>query len=226
VSAAAVAFALLSLAALWSAAHARRRGRPLAPRSGRMAGTGRRRILRARSPSGTRLPETVEAIAAALGAGRSLVDGFALAADASEDPLATELRAAVTRIERGMAISTAVDRWAARSRSPGAGLVAAAIGLTGDAGGDLGQALAGVAATLREHRSLEREIRALSSQARASAAVIAVAPAGFTAVAAVLDPATGGFLVASPAGWACLAAGAALDLAGWRWMDALVRSVR
>jgi tight adherence protein B len=165
-------------------------------------------------------------VAAALGAGRSVADGLAAAAAGTEPRLRAELLAVVDRIHRGVPATTALGRWAASSDAQGAGLVAAAVGLSADAGGDRQRALAGVAATLRERRSLEREIRALSSQARTSATVIAVAPAAFAALAAGADSGTARFLVASPGGWACLGIGTGLDLVGWRWMGRITRSVR
>jgi Flp pilus assembly protein TadB len=48
--------------------------------------------------------------------------------------------------------------------------------------------------------------------------VIVVAPVVFAVVAALADPAVLQFLVASPAGIACLAGGIALDATGAVWM--------
>jgi tight adherence protein B len=171
------------------------------------------------------LPEAVETMASALAAGLSLVDGLAAASAAASGDLAEELAAVVARVDRGMSVAEAVGRWGVSGRTPGAGLVAAAVGLAADAGGDPRHALLRVAVTLRERRSLERELRALSSQARASAALVAAAPALFLAFTVVADPTTARWLLGSPGGWACVAGGACLDLAGWRWMRRLTRSV-
>jgi len=175
---------------------------------------------------GSTLAEVVDGVAAAVASGRSVGAGLAAAAAAAEAGLRDELAWVVATIDRGVAVTTAVDRWAAASDVPGAPLVAAALGLADESGGDVDSALAGVAETLRERRSLDREIRALSSQARMSAAVIAVAPLGFAVIAAGSDRATAGFLLASPGGWGCLAAGLALDAVGWRWMRRITGSVR
>lgn len=172
------------------------------------------------------LPEAVDAVAAAVGAGRSVVDGLATAAASSPPALAAELRAVVDAVGWGLPVLVAVERWAATSAVDGAPLVAAAVGLSVDAGGDVEDALAGVAATLRERRALTREIRALSSQARASAATIAIAPVAFGGMAALADGDTARFLLGSPAGLGCLAVGGALDVAGFRWMRTLAGRVR
>jgi tight adherence protein B len=86
--------------------------------------------------------------------------------------------------------------------------------------------MARVADTLRERRALRREVRALSAQARASAAVVAVAPLGFAVVMAATDEATAAFLFGSPAGLACVVVGLGLELAGWRWMQHIVGAVQ
>lgn len=172
------------------------------------------------------LPEAVDALAGAAAAGRSVADGLELAARAAPPALAAELRGVLRATAQGLPLVVALDRWAAASEVDGAALVAAAVGLAGDAGGDVAVALAGVADTLRERRALGREIRALSAQARLSAATIAVAPLGFGAVAVAADGDTAGFLLGSTGGLACLAAGVLLDVAGFRWMWRLTAAVR
>jgi tight adherence protein B len=61
-------------------------------------------------------------------------------------------------------------------------------------------------------------VRAQAAQARLSGLVIALAPLAFGALAAGTDRRTAHFLLHSPFGSGCLAAGLALDgLAAW-WM--------
>ena len=75
-----------------------------------------------------------------------------------------------------------------------------------------------VAATLRERRELRAEVRALATQARASAGVLAVAPLAFAALVSTIEPGVVGFLVTTPVGLACLAVGLGLDGLGALWM--------
>jgi tight adherence protein B len=175
---------------------------------------------------GADLPEVVETMASAIAAGGSVAAAIERAASGASNPLDVELRSVVAVVRRGVPVADAVDRWSTRSEVDGARLVAAAISLALHAGGEVDAALRGVAATLRERRSLDREVRALSSQARLSAAVIGVSPVAFGVVAALTDPATARFLVRTPLGGACLAAGATLDLLGWCWMQRISGSVR
>lgn len=197
---------------------------PLAGAGATLGALASRWVARRRPEVG--LPEAVDAVAAAVGAGRSIVDGLAAAAAAAPPALAAELDEVVAAVGRGLPVLPAVERWAATSDVDGAPLVATAVGLAVDAGGDVEDALAGVAATLRERRALAREIRALSSQARASAATITIAPIGFGGAAALADGDTARFLFASPPGLGCLVIGLVLDLVGFRWMQRLAGRVR
>ena len=116
-------------------------------------------------------------------------------------------------------------RWAVGSRprdTPARRLVGAAVDLGAETGGATGQVLDGVADTLRERLALEREVAALSSQARASAALLVVAPVVFAVLAAAADPRVGAVLTGQPVGWACVAAGLLLDALGALWMRRMV----
>lgn len=171
------------------------------------------------------LPDVIDAVAGALRSGVPPVDAFRAAARGAPPGVARELAGVATAVERGMSLRAAVDRWAMAADADGPRLVAAAVAVHADAGGDPGPALTGVADTLRERRALRREIRALSSQARMSAAVIGGAPLAFAVVAAGTDRATAAFLVTTPLGLGCLLVGLGLELVGWRWMDRITRSV-
>ena len=91
-----------------------------------------------------------------------------------------------------------------------------------EAGGSVAVVLDGVTDTLRDRIALDREVAALSSQARASAAVLVVAPMAFAGLAASADHRVADVLFGRPLGWACLAGGALLDAMGALWMARLV----
>lgn len=101
-------------------------------------------------------------------------------------------------------------------------LAAAALSLAASTGGSPARAIDGVAATLRSRLAVADEIRALSSQARASAAVIALAPLAVGALASASDARHRAFLT-SPAGATLLLAGLTLDALGAWWMARLCR---
>jgi tight adherence protein B len=105
-------------------------------------------------------------------------------------------------------------------------LASAALVLADRLGGPASRAVDRVAGSLRQRRAVQRELRALATQARLSALVIAVAPCVFGVVGAMVDQSMGGFLFTTPGGLACLAGGAALDAGAAVWMARIVRSVQ
>jgi tight adherence protein B len=171
------------------------------------------------------LPAALELMARALRSGASLPQAVGAAARSCAAPLDAELEAVATEVDAGRPLVDALDRWAARCPTSSVELAVAALGLAATTGGTPARAVDGVASTLRERHALAREVRALSSQARASAIVIAAAPLAFAVLAGAADGRTSRFLLRTGAGLACLAAGLALDGLAAVWMLRITRAV-
>lgn len=183
------------------------------------------RVLRHRGDAllDAALPAAVEAVAAGLRSGASLRQAVAGAAGATTGTLGDDLAAVATAIERGAGVVAALEGWAARRPLPGVRLVVAALCLGAEAGGAAAQAVDAVAATLRQRLAAQAEARALATQARVSAVVIAAAPVAFCVLSTATDRRSAAFLLRTPPGLALLAAGLALDGAGALWMARLTR---
>lgn len=174
------------------------------------------------------LPGVLEAVAGRLRAGASLPEAMAGAADEPSGSalLDADLHDLRRRVGQGQPFAEAVEGWAERRSAPGVALVAAALVLGAEAGGARARAIDGVAATLRDRRAVAAEVDALATQARASALVMMGAPVAFAALGLLSDPEVARFLLATPAGLACLVVGLGLDaMAGW-WMVGIARSAR
>lgn len=165
------------------------------------------------------LPALLDGITRELRSGAALPGAVAAAASARPEPSTRRLGA---ELNRGVPLVVAVAGWVDASGSPARRLVGAALDLAVETGGATGQVLDGVADTLRERLALEREVGALSSQARASAALLVVAPVVFAVLAAAADPRVGAVLTRDPVGWACLTGGVLLDGAGALWMRKMI----
>ena len=172
------------------------------------------------------LPALLEQVARALRSGASLRQALQFGLDRADDTLAPGLTSVCNAVAGGDSLESALERWRERQPSDGLALAVAALTLGIDAGGAHGWALDGVAATLRDRLAMDRELGALSSQARASAAVMVVAPVLFAVFAAAADARTAHFLAGSATGWACLAAGLMLDGTAAFWMLRLTRGVQ
>lgn len=163
------------------------------------------------------VPEALDRVVRRLRAGSTLSD--AIVGVGAGDQLLASLAA---DIGSGHRVAPSVARWRASDPSPNRRLAAVALELSAEAGGSGVAVLDGVAESLRDRVALEREVTALSSQARASAALLVVAPVAFTLVVGVLEPRLWSMLLGSPIGWACLVIGLALDGLGAVWMARLV----
>lgn len=171
------------------------------------------------------LPDALDAVARSLRTGASLPGALAEAATSpAAGPVAVEWAGAAAAATAGVPVRDALAALVERRPIVPVRLAVAALSLAADAGGAPSQAVEQVAATLRDRAALAREVRALASQARASALVIAVAPVGFTALAGMADSKVLGFLLGSATGGACLALGLALDAAAAWWMARITRA--
>ena len=163
-------------------------------------------------------------MASSLRAGRSLGAALVEVAAGCAPPLGPELRGVADAVVHGAAVEAALARWAgAVGASRDVALAGTALALGGRAGGEVARALDRVAASLRERRELRAEVRALATQARASAGVLIVAPLLFALLVSAIEPGVAGFLLTTPAGLACLAAGLGLDALGALWMARIVQ---
>lgn len=169
------------------------------------------------------LTMTMDAVARSLRSGAAVRQALAEAA-ASCGPVAADLAVVVDRCQRGETVTAALGWWAAARPRSGVALAAAALILASEAGGGAARAVEGFGAALRQRDSTRAETRALATQARMSAVVIAVAPLAFSVLGLLGDRAALAFLLGTPAGQACLVAGLALDAAGALWMARLTRS--
>ncbi|NLD76739.1 MAG: hypothetical protein GX643_08730 [Acidimicrobiales bacterium] len=168
------------------------------------------------------LVSVIDGLVSRLATGTSLV--VALHEGASHpSPVGRDLAEVTRRHQHGEAMQSAIDRWAATRATVGVRLLADALAIAGRSGGSQRSALVGVQSTLRGRQALSREVRALASQARTSGVVLAITPAAFAGVVAVVDQRVAAFF-STPAGWACLAGGVALDALGALWMHHLTEA--
>lgn len=180
---------------------------------------------RRRARRDAQLPDALDRLASALRAGEAVGPALATLAGQLPDPLGAELQPAAAALEHGAPVAEVLAAWAAGPEaSADVRLVAAAVTLGANAGGEVARAVDRVAATLRERRELQAEVRALATQARASAGVLAVTPLGFAGLVATIEPQVVAFLVTTPVGFACLTTGLGLEALGATWMARITRS--
>ncbi len=190
----------------------------------RRAGTARvvaaARRWAGRSEQADAIPQALELTARALRSGASVLT--ALDGVAAELP-ETGLRAVVSRVRGGLSLADALGDWVADT--PDRRTAAALLVLGHASGAAMAASLDRAAASLRQRQALGDEIRALTSQTRASGMVVAAAPAGFAAIVTLVDADAMSRLLATPVGLMSLVAGLALEGLGLWWMARLCRGV-
>lgn len=131
----------------------------------------------------------------------------------------------VRRTRTGSTVQGAIDAWVGEVRDPAARLLADALAISAGTGGSHLRAVDAVIEAVRERAALQREVRALASQAQTSAVVLVVLPVAFALAIGALDERVRAFYLRSPLGPLCLALGCCLDAIGGWLMLRLVRSV-
>ena len=170
------------------------------------------------------LPEMLELLARSLRGGADL--HLALRdLRGSGNPAGKSITKVLRRVDAGGRLGDSLDQWVVDLGHRDASIVRAVLRLGDSTGGSMAPSLDRAAATIRERTALRGEIRALTSQSRASAMVIALSPVGFLALVAATDPKTSHVLFSTSVGRACLAAGLFLDGLGLFWMSRLTSGV-
>lgn len=165
-----------------------------------------------------RVREVCEALADDLGAGASAERALARAgADWAE------LEPVLAAHRLGLDVPQAWRRLAERPGAGGLRLVAAAWEVSGRTGQGLTSALRRVAADLRAADASRRVVDSELASARATGRLVAGLPGLAWLMGSGSDQHPVGWLLAGPAGWACLTLGGGLLLLGLAWIELLAR---
>ena len=139
------------------------------------------------------LPDTITLIANALRAGSSFLQAIELVVRESRPPISTEFSRVIREVNLGLPFEQALENMVRRVRSDDLELMATAISIQHQVGGNLAEILDSIAYTIRERVRIKGEIRTLTAQQRLSGYVVGFLPialAGFLFVAApgFMDP--------------------------------------
>jgi tight adherence protein B len=167
-------------------------------------------------------------LARSVRSGATLPEAVAQTAALLSGSGATTLDRVVRALQRGVAIDDALSEWGEGPRAEATSaedvaLVVAAARFGSRHGGDVARALESVALTLLDRAELAEETAALSSQSRASVAVLCLLPLLGGTLLASLDPEVSRVLLRTPLGWVCLLLAAILDGAAVAASELLLR---
>ncbi len=170
------------------------------------------------------LPTVAASLARNVRTGSTLLGALDEVAHTTPPPWGDELRSVLRAVERGVGLDDALAGWADESASHAVELLVAAARFGHREGGDLAAALDGAAVSLLDACDAVDEARALTSQARSSAAVLVALPVLGAVLFCLLDPSVAHTLTMTAPGRLCLLAAVVLDGAGAWVMGRLVRA--
>jgi tight adherence protein B len=134
------------------------------------------------------LPDTIVLIANALRAGSSFLQAIELVVRESRPPISTEFSRVIREVNLGLPFEQALENMVRRVRSDDLELMATAISIQHQVGGNLAEILDSIAYTIRERIRIKGEIRTLTAQQRLSGYVVAGLPIGLAAFLFVAAP--------------------------------------
>jgi tight adherence protein B len=169
------------------------------------------------------LPQALQAIAASLRSGQTLVSAIDGVAQLQRDEVAFQFQRALAEAQFGATIEEALARVAERMKSEDLRWLVLTLQIHREIGGPLNEVVDAVAQTMATRAELRREVRVLATEGKLSAMVLVAVP--FIAFAAlfVLRREYLSFFWTQPLGFAMLGGFAALMLAGWLWLQSILK---
>ncbi|HEY1153894.1 MAG TPA: type II secretion system F family protein [Pseudolabrys sp.] len=163
------------------------------------------------------LPDAVDVIVRGIKAGLPLLDSLKIITVDSPEPLRSEFAAIVETQAIGMPLGEACQKLYERMPLPEANFFGIVIAIQQKSGGNLSEALGNLSRVLRERKKMKGKIKAMSTEAKASAAIIGSLPIAVMALVYISSPDYIIVLFTEPMGRLMLAASAV-----WMTMGVLV----
>lgn len=121
-------------------------------------------------------PNAVDVIIRGVRAGLPLGDCLRVIANEAQEPVRGEFRAIVEAQALGLSAGEAVERLVERVPVAEANFFAIVIAIQQKSGGNLSEALSNLSRVLRDRKKMKQKIKAMSSEAKASAGIIGSLP--------------------------------------------------
>ncbi len=170
----------------------------------------------------TAFPDAVDIIVRGVRAGIPLADCLRIVATETQDPVRSEFRTLVEDLTMGLAVEEAVQRMSDRVLLEEARFFSIVITIQTRTGGNLSEALGNLSVVLRDRAKMRRKIKAMSSEAKASAGIIGSLPPIVCVLVFLTSPQYIGLLFTTTAGNIVLAASGLWMLCGILIMRSMI----
>ncbi|MFT4074984.1 MAG: type II secretion system F family protein [Asticcacaulis sp.] len=134
-------------------------------------------------------PNAMDIITRGIKSGLPVHDGLKLAARECSAPLGPEFQRLVENVGVGMSLDNALEKMGENMPAPELRFFAIVISIQSKTGGNLSEALGNLSSVLRARKMMREKIKALSSEAIASASIIGVLPPGVGTMISIVRPA-------------------------------------
>ena len=148
------------------------------------------RTLRSRRQKkfAAQFPDTLDIIVRSLRAGHPVPIAIAMVGREMPDPIGSEFGIVSDEVTYGADLETAMRNLYSRIGSDDLPLFVTAVAIQGATGGNLGEILENLSGVIRQRFKMRRKIRALASEARASAMILSALPIGMFFVIQFIAP--------------------------------------
>lgn len=145
-------------------------------------------------------PEAIDLIVRGLKSGLPISETIANVGDEMDDTVGTEFRAVTDAVRLGATLDEALWEAARRIDLAEFRFFAISLSVQRETGGNLGETLANLADILRKRLTMKLKVKAMSSEARASAYIIGALPFVMFALFMVMNPSYESALIYDPRG--------------------------
>jgi tight adherence protein B len=168
-------------------------------------------------------PEAIGLMVRGLKSGLPITETFPIVAQEISDPVGNEFRQVTDQIRLGHPLEQALLDAAKRVGTPELKFLTVTLSIQRETGGNLAETLANLDMILRKRHTMKLKVKALSSEARASAMIIGALPFIMAAMLSFIAPQYIGVLVKTTAGHKAIMGGAAWMATGIAVMSKMVR---
>lgn len=148
------------------------------------------RLLRARRRKkfGAQFPDAIDIIVRSLRAGHPVPIAISMVGREMPDPVGSEFGIVSDEVAYGADLESAMRNLFFRVGQEDLPLFVTAVAIQGSTGGNLSEILENLSAVIRQRFKMRRKVRALASEARASAMILSALPVGIFLVVNLIAP--------------------------------------
>jgi tight adherence protein B len=169
------------------------------------------------------LPDAMDLMVRGLKSGLPVTESIASAGREMSAPLGPEFRRVTDNVRLGRGLEEVLWETAARLDIPEFNFFVISLSIQRETGGNLAETLANLSDILRRRKQMKLKIKALSSEARASAGILGVLPFAMFALIRLVNPSYIEVLYTDPRGQIMLAGAGVVLTIGFVVMAKMVR---